>query len=110
MAHQVRNLEGPTIALAGNFVSRGQLEIVRQEVLDNLEDNSNYQEVAKTILQPGFDTAVDINADHDLSWQEFKRRAGVDEEAKRDPYSLLRASHVVVQDAGCAEANGRRYR
>lgn len=58
MWHQVRN-HGNTVAYAGNFVTHGGLEAMRKEIQGK---NFEYYNQIREILDPTFDTAVDIMA------------------------------------------------
>lgn len=68
--HQVRN-HGLTLSLAGNFVSEGNFDTMKEEVTKNGNDGSYYKQVKNFLLDKDFNTVVDYDLG-DLSWHEFR--------------------------------------
>lgn len=105
--HQVRNgNSGRTVAVCGNFLSRGNMGTLRRVVEPNIKSQRSeyYVELGDTILQPGFDTAVDFDQG-DMTWKEFKSQVPGDEEY--EPFDVNEHPiSVVVSGAGSPEVNG----
>lgn len=86
------------MAICGNFLSRGN--IVEAEV-----EESNYKELWDTVLQPEFDTSVDLERG-DKTWIEFKSQSP---EGAREykPFDVDKTPIAVeVSGAGSPEVNG----
>jgi hypothetical protein len=98
-AHQVRNV-GNTVSLAGNFISRGNLESVRAEVFKDSSPGSYYRQLQTSLLAPG---AIDLSVDAavgDMPWRTFKTQwEGVAEQVVP----------LTVSGAGSDEVNGEYH-
>ena len=110
--HQVRNL-GRTIALAGNYVSRGSLGSMAAELEASDGTARYYAQVKRTISRPGFNTTIDLELG-DLPWEDFKDQAerfpSPDAlwSQRQLPQTMNVASNISyeVRGAGTAAANG----
>eukprot|EP00936_MAST-01D_sp_MAST-1D-sp1_P001291 g1291.t1 len=97
--HQVRN-KGITLSLAGNYVGRGNLGTMRQELEKGLKNGGGeyYRQTNDQILrQPDFDYSVDVNRG-DMTWAEFRNQA---------PKHRVTGYTAIVSGAGSVEVNGR---
>ena len=115
--HQVRNGDGPTIALAGNFVTRGSMHTMKAELQRHRNDcksalPTHYQELADLLLDARFNTTIDT-AMGDLPWEQFIDQSDAfpsgwptATNAPTEHSELLPWSGLVVQHAGSAEVNG----
>jgi len=106
--HQVGNV-GFTVSLAGNFISKGNIESVRAEIRAEGHDLGRYyQQVNEVLLVPGFNTSVDPDAD-DLGWTQYKQQRqhyGRHASGRTTLDALEEASEVLVSGAGSDEVNG----
>jgi len=72
--HQVENLEGPTVALAGNYIDAYSMH----KTLDDIERHRSYDhreanwEMTRSVLRnPAFDSSMDLSLDH-IRWEEWE--------------------------------------
>ena len=97
-AHQVRNV-GNTVSLAGNFISRGNLESVRAEVFKDSSPGSYYRQLQTSLLAPG---AIDLSVDAavgDMPWRAFKTQWE----------AAVQVVPLIVSGAGSDEVNGNYH-
>ena len=97
--HQVRN-RGITLSLAGNYVGRGNLGTMRQELDKALKTGGGQyydQTRDQILLEPDFDFSVDLNRG-DMTWAEFRDQA---------PKHRTAGYAAIVSGAGSDEVNGR---